>query len=177
MPYLKTLLTVASFLIVCSTLYGQNESSASSKKQPAIKVTLTAPQKPIKTGSTVEVSVTITNISNDAFTYVQQAVADHGGFDYKFTVRGSKGSEPPLTEFHQALKGRENPKYLTRNTPLSGSLVYRQFLPAQSFTSTVDLSRLYDLRKPGTYTVQAKVFDSHDKRTVESNVVTITVIE
>ncbi len=173
--FIMALLSSVSAVVIFPQTQGDRSKSKAENAPPAIKLTLKAVHDTVQTDSPIEVEVIVTNVSGQVFTYVKQAVADPGGFDYKFDVRNEKGSTPPDTRFRRALKGREDTDYLTPETPLQGSLVYRELQPDQTLTNTVNVSRLYDFKEPGKYTIRAKAFDNKSKTFVGSNSITVTV--
>jgi len=91
-------------------------------------------------------------------------------FDYDFAV-SSESAEVPLTEF-----GRQQ-----RDNLGTAAAAVAEVAPRGQYQATVELSKLYELRRPGAYTVQAsKVFRdpaSHEFVTVRSNRLSFTVNE
>jgi len=66
-------------------------------------------------------------------------------FDYDFSVRTDDGVEVPLTEFGE--QQRENLG--------AAAAAVMEVQPGEEYRSTVELSLLYELDRPGTYSVQA----------------------
>jgi hypothetical protein len=182
MRYLRPFIFLLAALLVTlvSTLFSQGIAGPrgyAKNAPPAIKLTLKAQHDVVQSGSPIKLIVTLTNISGHVFTYVRQAVVDHGGFDYKFEIHDEKGAAPPDIKFRRARKGREDPAELTPETPMRGSLAYMQLQLSQSLTDTVNISRLHDLRRPGKYNISATAFDNASGTFVKSNTITVTVTE
>jgi hypothetical protein len=87
---------------------------------------------------------------------------DQGGWIYKVAVQDQKGQEPPKTEFSRFCC----PIASLFGTPLQAH---------KTLTDRVNVSKLYDLSRPGKYTIQFRRLDPDTKTFVLSNKITVEV--
>jgi hypothetical protein len=85
---------------------------------------------------------------------------------HQFDVRDSKGNAVPETKYYKQL-----------HDPLTWHNFRRSILaPGESTKDEATLNKLYDLRDPGEYTVQARRTDDfHSGAWVKSNIIKITL--
>lgn len=95
---------------------------------------------------------------------------------YKVEIRDDNGSIPPETKFRRDLRGLEDPRYLTPDTPIGFSGGWVPIKAGKTLADPINVSRLYDLINPGNYTVQVKRLDQESETFVSSNVITVIVI-
>lgn len=152
-------LAVASTCMALSLL-----SSRASERPFSIVITAAAPT--VKAGGDVWIKVKMINTSTHK---VDCSVAASNGIDlrYNFDVRDESGSPTP--------------KKLSRHPELegAGSLRTCTLQPGQSTTADDNLiSRLFDISRPGRYTVQVSRAASDDPKdgVVKSNEITIAVV-
>jgi hypothetical protein len=126
----------------------------------------------------VMLDVTTKNISNH---FTNQRTArdkrDSQRF-YRVDVQDSQGSTPPETDFGRSVGNRGDvpPQHLGENA-LPGREDVRggSYLPGDQRTETIKVDDLYDMSKPGQYTIQVRRWDDETKTWVKSNAVTVTV--
>jgi hypothetical protein len=121
----------------------------------------------VKAGSGVSVNGRLTNISNPPLD-TSGCYCGPSGLDSYLTceVRDDKG--------HLAAKRvYPHPELAT-----SSAILERTVKPGESLAGSQDISRLYDMSRPGKYVIQASrpVSDAKDAYVVKSNKVTVTVI-
>jgi hypothetical protein len=67
-------------------------------------------------------------------------------FDYDFTVVSESGSSVPMTPFGE----QEH-----RNKTMGGASAVAEVAPGKAYRCSVEISRLYELNRPGSYIIQA----------------------
>lgn len=136
--------------------------------QPLISIALSPPETTVKSGHQIELRITLTILRPTAFP--TQAGAER---EYYVDVRGSSGEEPPITKYLDTIRGHgKRPKPFMIPPPPTVAVLVQA---GNTTTEKLDLSQLYDLRKPGTYTPWVSRLDYDSKTWVKSNTVTITV--
>lgn len=148
--------------IVTVVAFGQNKN----RKEPftiAIKV-----ETPIvKAGSAVMVNGRLTNISNRSI--------DAGG-----CYCGPSGLDTYLAWEVRDVEGRVVAKKTYPHPELAtGSPILDRIIkPGESFAESQDISRLYDMTRPGEYVIQASRPTSYEKdaQTIKSNKAHVTII-
>jgi|ERR1035437_1914868 hypothetical protein len=133
----------------------------------------------IKSGGLVDVLVSTNNVSARRIVLRRQEQAQDTGMlgsVFRVDVLDSLSSPPPETEFGQSKSNRAD----TPPDPASmvaaraaGTLV--SLKPGQDWRNTIRVSELYDLSKPGQYTIQVRRWDDETKTWVKSNPLTVTV--
>jgi hypothetical protein len=122
--------------------------------------------KSFKTGSAVEIKLSMTN-NSDRDIDTSAAISDLTGVDpnFLFEVRDAAGNLVSKRVY-------EHPELATGRAILN-----RVIKPGKSLEETSDLSRLYDMRRPGEYDVQAsrRASESKEDGIVKSNRIRITV--
>lgn len=136
--------------------------------QPLISITLGPPETTVKAGHTIKLIVTAKILRATPFPGATAAQRD-----YYVDVRDSDGKEPPTTKYLDTIRGngkRPKPFMIPPPFTLSGSA-----RAGDTITERLDLTQLYDLRKPDTYTARVSRLDFSTETWVKSNTVTITV--
>jgi hypothetical protein len=134
-------------------------------------------QDTVTAGSPVFVETTVTNKSEDFYMWVENDV-DQAGSRFQANVRDAEGKVPPETKFGFY---HDRPIDVGRVIGTTGvdwryldrSGVCFTFKAGASLTDKVDVSRLYNLDAPGTYTI---VLSLTALPAVKSNPVTVTVV-
>ncbi len=125
---------------------------------PPFKIAITAENSTIIAGADVSIKVSLTNTSNQE---VNEGVAYRSGIDldssFQFEVRDKRGKMVPKRTY-------PHPEVAT------GSVRFRTISPGATLTQEQRVSALYDMRKPGKYTIQVA------RGEIKSNIVTVTVI-
>jgi len=128
---------------------------------PPFKIAISLESSAIAAGDEVTIKVSLTNTSNQV---VREGVMYKSGIDLDstldFKVLDEHGkSVPKRTYPHEELRG--------------GSVRFRDFQPGETITQHQPVSALYDMRKPGKYTIQ--VWRRNPDYDIKSNIVTVTV--
>ena len=113
----------------------------------------------VKAGSKITLEINVTNTSGHQIEY------DPGITKLVFEVRNAQGKPAPLTPDGEKLR------------KLYGSTGHGQFVPQGETLAAggAQLDGIYDLSKPGVYTIQVSRFDDVSKTWVKSNTITLTV--
>lgn len=121
---------------------GRQPSASSSKKEDLISLNLTVPQEKISLGQKVWVSLTVKNLGKEQISYPESRVHVDGERD-----------EPPTTLRQRQLTHTRHPG----EPSILGGGFEPAIEPGGSFTRKYELSQLYDLSRPGRYTVYIDV--------------------
>lgn len=151
-------LFLAVLLLVTSGIAGD--------KQP-FTIALSADKTIFRPSSNIWITVTLTNNSN-------QDLDDSGG------LSDSTGLDPNFQFEVRDQGGHLAPKRIYPHPELAtGKPLNRTLRPGESVTQDQRPSALYDISKPGAYTIQVSmpVAKSMGSGTIKSNVLTITVSE
>jgi hypothetical protein len=119
-----------------------------------------------KAGSPVEIKLSLTN--NSASDLDASAnISDLTGVDPNFVLDVSDAAGNPVSK-----RPYEHPELATGHAILS-----RIVKPGKTLEETADLSRVYDLSRPGDYDIQAsrRASETKNPSAVESNTIKITI--
>ena len=128
---------------------------------PPFKIAITAESSTVVAGSDVWIDVSLTNTSKQD---VHEGVMYKDGIDldttFRFEVRDEHGKLVPKRTYpHEELR--------------TGSVIFRTIRAGQTLTQEQRVSALYDMRKPGKYTIQ--VWKRNPDYDIKSRIVTIMV--
>ena len=151
---------------VCLPLAGQQGPKPSSPPPAVFSIMLNGPTEPIRMGTPVNVKVTLMNVSGkDIYlAFERGSNTAYRAFSYSF-VKGGRESETTL--FHRQLTAKL--RHDDAAPPLGSSSIVLSYPPGPIFTATIDLSRLYEIKEPGQYTLVVSRFDEDSKTMVHSN--------
>jgi hypothetical protein len=154
----------ASMVIAIAAVlaFGQNKPP----KEP-FNIVIKIETPVVKAGSGVSVNGRLTNVSNQPI-------------DASGCYCGPSGLDSYLTWEVRDDKGKLAAKRIYAHPELatSSAILDRIINPGESLAGSQDISRLYDMSRPGKYVIQAsrQVSDAKDSHVVKSNRLTITVI-
>jgi hypothetical protein len=144
-------------------------------KQPAFSITISAPDV-ISAGSEPKLSIVLKNTSDHKIMLTRSLQTDRGELHHDVEVRDDKGDLVPEMEYHQKLKGRlPATPGKAPPPPIVGSDIFVTMKPGETRNDDLTISKLYDLSKPGKYTIQVSRFDETAKAVVKSNTITVNV--
>ena len=130
---------------------------------PPFKIAITAESPTVVAGNDVSIKVSLTNTSDhDVY---EGAMYRLGNLDtsFQFEVRDEHGKMVPKRVY-------PHPELAT------GSVRFRTISRGETYTQDQLVSALYDMRKPGKYTIQVFRRDSDNpKNDIKSNIVTVMV--
>ena len=122
-----------------------DQSNTTHNKSATIALSIAMPQTDIPVGQTPWVLLTVKNLSGEEIAFPQDRVY----------VEGENGG-PPTTLRQRQLMHRPRPG----EPELAAGGFEPTIAPGNSFTRKYDLSKLYDLTKPGKYSVYIEVLDA-----------------
>jgi len=155
-----------------SSLIVLAQTTPKSTKTP-FSVTISATQTVMKAGAEVRINVVLTNIS-DREIYINVS-GGPGELDYTVSVLDRSGHEAPETKYLRALRGEDaSDPGETTTLVVARSFGLRDVKPGETFRSSIDLGKLYDLQ-PGKYTIQLERIEEETHPVVKSNTITVTV--
>jgi len=165
-----------SFLLVATvvTVVGAGAQCALAKgRKPAISIVLSTPRQSIRVGSEVRIDVVTTNVSHHAVPHTTgPGVPGHNDL-ITVEVRDGRGNSVLEKEPDQSgCNGRAGCKIIRIKM---GSQVMHLLAPGETFRDQIVVSDLYDLSRPGEYTIRARRPDEETKTPVISNTIRITV--
>jgi hypothetical protein len=144
-------------------------------KQPAFSITINAPDV-ISAGSEPKLSIVLKNTSDHEIMLGRSVQPDQGELHHDVEVRDDKGDLAPETEYHRKIKGRlPTIPGKAPPPPNVSSVIFIPMKPGETRKDDLTLSKLYDLGKPGKYTIQLSRFDEDTKAVVKSNTITVNV--
>lgn len=146
-------------LLSLTRLAGQNAA-----EQP-FTITISAPTSIVKAGSDVWIDVTLANHSDE-------------DLDESGSINGMTGLDPNLAFEVRDPRGNLIAKRVHKHPELAtGKPVNREIKPRETLTEQQNISRLYDMTKPGRYIVQVSrgLSTGAQRGVVKSNEVTIVV--
>jgi len=142
---------------------------------PAFCVGISAAQDVVRSGSAVAVRSVVTNISDQKMWVVSL------GEDVEYHVWDSRGfpvrrANPRVERAKLQLQVDKHGQHVIvpYNTTLRG--VWFAVQPGQTVEDDLAISELYDLTRPGKYTIRALRPDPQSHAVVKSNTITLTVI-
>jgi len=158
----------ALLLLAGASLVVSGQSGATKPtKQVQAPFTLTiSAESVVKAGSQVALKVRLTNTSNRPMNTSSQYIGGvHSG--YLYDVRDGAGNLI------------EKKAHKESDEPIMGSLRLGKLKPSESRDEGTLVSDVYDMSRPGTYTIQLSLPISNDPKdgVVKSNPITVTVNE
>jgi hypothetical protein len=125
------------------------------------KIDISVQSSAVTTGDDVTIDVSLTNTSNQI---VSEGPMYESGIELDSTLRFE------ILDEH----GKPVPKRHYPNEELrGGSVRFRDIKPGETITQPQRVSALYDMRKPGKYTIQ--VWKRNRDYDIKSNILTVTV--
>ncbi len=178
LSFAVVLLTILSSFVSNSAAQSVSPANIPSPT-PGILLVINAVQNTVKSGSPVKLVVTLTNRLDQNVDVWLSAVGAEG--TYRVNVRDDKNNLPPDTRFGLFRNGHVDPKDWDRLgfTPeeLMGTRGPFPFTlkAGKSFTQSLLVTSLYDMTKPGKYSIQ--IVKDRDEGGVfaKSNTVTVVV--
>lgn len=149
-------------------------SMGATSKSQLFTLSLEGPHEPLKSGAELRLHVTVKNTSDRTIGFVRSpGPVPEEAFRYEIEVRDATGRSAPPSTYLRELKNK--------TTIISGSNLAHWLKAGESFVDEVDITKLYDLTKPGKYTV-AVARDIPPNQNlgqgkVKSNPIIVTVIE
>jgi hypothetical protein len=144
---------------------------------PELSLTISLAPGTVKPGAEVKLTVVLTN-PTDHVVYIGRLWTLGGAeLEYNFDVRDTQGNRVPLTRYGRALHGTPD-KGDDRNDCGDCSEVGVWIQPHEKVADEVVISKIYELSKPGKYTIQASGTEPRlvgNSDAIKSNSVVLTV--
>jgi hypothetical protein len=143
--------------------------------RPSFSVTISVPQDVVAAGSEVKVRIILKNTSNHDIVIPRSNAEDEGEFHNKITVRDEEGNlvADKATVSARTDKNKDTQSELTNLT--METVVSFTLKPGESLKDGIKLSEIYDLSKPGKYSIEVERIDESTKTVVKSNMIMLTV--
>jgi hypothetical protein len=148
--------------IICWTVLARGSEAAFS-------ITISTPQAVVKGGTEVKVNILLKNTSGHELAVAKALGEVHGEISgYRVDVWDSNGRRLRRTKYGATVEG---------DTDVLGpfSLRTKILQPDTTLNDSLIISKLYDLSKPGKYTIQVYRVDHENKSVVKSNLIKLTV--
>lgn len=140
------------------------------RQSESFTVTLSAPSQPLKAGRPLLLRVTLTNASNRETHVLLNAGSSDVAMVYQVHVLDEQGHPAPPWVPPPPPKGKTVERV--------GSIHGTELKPGESQTDWVNVTDVYDLSRPGKYTIWiAERFGRGPHDFVKSNAVTVTVVK
>jgi hypothetical protein len=140
--------------------------------RPTVSIGLRAPQSTIKSGAPLNLEITLKNIS-DQVIHVDEDVSSKGELTYTVIVHDRDQNEAPSTRYNRTLRGKVAPGDPISIIQTSSIAVTLQ--PGKNLVDKLDVADLYDLSRPGLYSVWVERVDPVTHQMVMSNKISVTV--
>jgi hypothetical protein len=156
----------ALFLVTAALVAGQNSAGQGGSAKPPAELAITTERPTVKAGSVVAITVHFTNNSKQPID-ASGTFSDATGLDsnFQFDVRDANGHLTPKRAY-------QHPELWSAHAILD-----RVAKPDETLSEEQDISRLYDVTKPGKYVIKASraIPKEMGGGVVKSNAVSITV--
>ncbi len=164
---------VFGLLAISVTVIGLKAQEAT---PPRLTLTLKVPKSEIKLGENIDITIKLTNTSQEPITLL---FGNHGNVAsfYQYDVRNENGDS--VAEVGPRFQQLPNGQMLQLPTRLPGSFTQGAIDPGKSVTSNSTVSDLYRFDHPGKYTIRVSRYASDtagETKKVYSNALEITVI-
>jgi len=167
------LLTRFAFLCI---VFALTNAAFGRSPRPTLSLTVSLPRSIVKSGSDIEVDVTTKNISHGGITVGQ--IVGTSEANYEIEVTDGEGKPVVPTHYERMLRG-ELPS-TDHHSTIIGSLK-----PGGTMQEHFYASQLFELDKPGQYTIQVSTtlyvgktaVKDATKVVVNANIVTLTVTD
>lgn len=141
--------------------------SAQQARPPMVSIIITAPKDTVKVGAELEVEIVEKNITKGKLRMCRDVDPDLVP-DIRVSIRGAKGALLPMTEF-----GRQH-----YSDVQVGNADCSSYGPGEGPSpESVDVSKIYVIKQPGKYTIQAYTNPYDPKDTIRSNTITVTMTQ
>jgi hypothetical protein len=181
----RTLITVSILLVLNRAGTGQDEA----RSKVSFAVNVGAERVDFKPGAPIPLKLTMTNTSDRDFRYSVMIKLCPPPIEHlSLTMRqvqlllyDSEGNLVPLTPYGAAVQGRTGPVALPpgaereKGVGCFGRGTLDILKPGESRIEEADLSKEFDIKKPGKYTVRAQRLDKDSKAVVRSEAVALRV--
>jgi hypothetical protein len=179
MRNLYSCILICANLVVCGSAVAQNAPQGSAKAPsgtPGNSIAISALHDSVKAGSPIYIVVQLTNTTNHDIGFQRL----RSGADCKMDVRDVQGNLPADTGRGYLHNGHVANSQLDETRfsggDLSDNIMGEMVKAGQTIAWDINISKFYDLGKPGKYAIRLERADPEDPKTVlKSNTVTVTL--
>jgi hypothetical protein len=165
MTEMRTLSCVIFCFFICAICPG-------SPRNPNLpfSLTITIADQSVKLGTQVCVTITLKNNSDHDIAFDRSSVPGEAEFHYSVLLLDNEGKPVPETKYWRILQRKEHETY-TEN------VVSMTIHPNEEAKDDFALNKLFDLNKPGKYTLQVarEIPEALGKGLVKSNVLSLVI--
>jgi hypothetical protein len=158
-----------SCLIFCSFICAICPGSPRNPNPP-FSLAITVADQSVKLGTQVSVTITLKNNSGQDLAFDKSSASGEAEFHYSVLLMDHDGKPVPETRYWRILQGKDHEAF-TENV-LSVAIH-----PNEEAKDDFVLNKLFDLRKPGKYTLQVarEIPQNLGKGLVKSNVLSLVI--
>jgi uncharacterized protein (DUF58 family) len=161
MSVLNALSLLGAALLSCTL-------SAVQATQALFSLNISAKDDTVPAGSTVKVEIVLTNTSNRVIYIIHEKAPDAGEqAGFTLDVRNADGSVVAFTRYGQ--------KFFNHEAVFLGAPAPFALKPGNPLKDEIVVSKLFDLSKPGKYSIQVKRLDDSSSTEVSSNIISVTI--
>jgi hypothetical protein len=141
---------------------------AQASPKPAISISISTPHTTVHIGEAITIRVELKNTSKGEIKVASVVNHEQAELNYQMVMLDSAGHPVPLTNWGKAVAKRQ---------VIIVSLVVLPLAPGKTWVETTELTKLFEITKPGTYTVRAgrKWPETKTGKMEWSNALTLTV--
>lgn len=166
--------SVTAFLLIAmgqASLLAQI-ATPTSPNLAAYSIAVRSTQAEAKVGEPIIIDITLTNTSDKALSIAFEK-GGRSEFTYDFYVADPHGAEAPSKPYLRAFKNKRKPD--DPDIQIDTSMKVWIVQSGKSMTTHMDITRLYKIEVPGTYTVWVERLDESTGIRVKSNAVSVPV--
>jgi hypothetical protein len=171
-------LFTALVLLFAPICFGQVAADTANGKpvpaNPSFSITVDPPGAPIHPRSPINVTITVTNITDKEIWWSHGREEDSVYRAFALLLM-KDGREVETTIFDRTITDRLRPDDPPVD-PGSGSSILLPYPPGKMFVMTIDLTKLYEITEPGTYTLNVRRIENHNKTIVRAKPLTLDIV-
>lgn len=163
--------------IVTLTVTPNSSKPVVSPAAPQFSLTIIPREPTMSLDSPIPLEIMTKNVSDQRlYLWAEESHHQQAGVTYQISVVDENATAPHDTAFGKAAKARTDIPSASKAPSLSSgsgeTLVLR---PGESWIDTINIKTLYEIKKPGDYTIQVERFDPATNTMVKSNTITVSV--
>lgn len=171
-------LRILALILATACVLAAQSAHPTAQKEPRFSIFISVEPESVEAGAEVWVKATLTNKAK-ATTFadltdkakdkiILDVTLGHPERDFDVRMYDAEGYLASLTYYGHQVNGEGN-------IPLVDNMSGVMLRPQDSYKSEIELSQLYDLTRPGKYTIQVQRGDDFTKGVAKSNTVTLTI--
>jgi hypothetical protein len=145
--------------------------------EPELSLTVSIAKDGVKAGAEVRLRILLTNLTDHQIQIGRLLHPLGQENEYSFDVRDNQGRKVPLTRYGRAVNG--TPDKGDEGQSCGDCSGFGQDLdPHEKVTDEIVISKIYDLTKPGRYTIQVgrpHRVSRESETIIKSNTITLTI--